>query len=88
MRVMSLPSNAIVPRSGRSSPLTARSSELLPAPFAPTERDDLAALRRERNALQRADAVVVRVHLAHLEQHVAGGLRERRAHALSNGRPR
>ena len=76
--VMSAPSNQIRPERGRSSPLTARRSVDLPAPFEPISVDDLARLHLEVDAAQREDRAV-----GDRERLDAQQRRARRVHALA-----
>ena len=52
----------------RTVPEIARSVVVLPAPFAPSTRDDLALADGERHAVQRLDRAVARLDVLELEQ--------------------
>ena len=59
-RIRSTPSSTIAPVRSRSSPASALTSVLLPAPFGPTTLDDLAVLDPEVDAADRARLAVER----------------------------
>ena len=65
--VMSAPSKRIVPCRGWFRPLIARSVVDLPGAVRADQRDDLACLDPERDALQRVDRAVVDVDVVELE---------------------